>query len=460
MDQMGTTAATVITVLVGPLGLGALMGLALRRVCGGRRLRGSAAALGCLVVPAAAAFYLGLRFPVLGVWDTAVEAALVGVGVVWTAHRALADWREALLALTALAASLLLLEIGCRVLLPPPPAFPTAAGVHLFLADAMRAETSLQHWDTLSKDIVCTIAYDDYPGMFDPNMQRDVVTPRRVTLRPDVSRRVLHVGDSITFGFATPREQTFVADLERLEPGVQHVNGSVPGIAPDAYYMLIRRWIARAHFDLVVMYVYEENDLQGLDSLFPCCDWQALLTYEGQTARPRCREASKIDLAGAGWTWLRYESPPPYLVRALIGSSSAAAYLGAALVAEPFFITNQSMEERLAHLEAILRATRDDLQAKAVPFLVVVLPGRRWAEDPTWSDYHAPEIMAAAQRLGVAALDASAVVREAVASGKSIYLSNPESNDIHYNPTGHQVIANWLKDHYGEAAALPAIPAP
>jgi len=52
----------------------------------------------------------------------------------------------------------------------------------------------------------------------------------------------------MTFGFGTPRDQTLVADLEHLEPRVQHVNGSVPGIAPDAYYMLIRRWVARRAF--------------------------------------------------------------------------------------------------------------------------------------------------------------------------------------------------------------------
>ena len=62
--------------------------------------------------------------------------------------------------------------------------------------------------------------------------------------------------------------------------------------------------------------------------------------------------------------------------------------------------------------------------------------------------------MAMAQRLGVPALDASMVVRDAVLGGNRIYIANPENNDIHYNPTGHQIIANWLKDHYDQAAAL------
>jgi lysophospholipase L1-like esterase len=456
MQQPEVTAASAIVVLAAPVGFGALLGLVLRRLRG-RRFRSVVAALGCLLVPAIAVCGLGLRFPIVGVWDTAFEAVLVGIGTLWTAHRAFEGGAETLLAVAAATASLVLLEIGCRLLLPPPPAFPTSEGVHFFLADAMRVESRLQHWDSLSKDIVCTIAYDGYPGMFDPNMQRDIVVPRRFTPRPDAVRRVLHVGDSMAYGFGTPRDQTFVADLERFEPTVQHVNGSVPGIAPDAYYMLIRRWIASQHFDLVVMYVYEENDLDGLDSGYPCCGWQALLTYEEGRARPRCAAPSKVDLGAAGWRWLRDQSPPPYLVRVLIGWSSAAAYIGAALNAEPYFLTAQSTAQRLVHLESILRVTRDELKARNVPFLVVVLPGRRWAEDPVRVESHAPAIMALAQRLGIPALDASTVVREAVQNGARIYMPNPENNDIHYNTTGHQVIANWLRGRYEQAVALPPV---
>jgi len=174
-------------------------------------------------------------------------------------------------------------------------------------------------------------------------------------------------------------------------------------------------------------------------------------------ARPRCTVPSPADLGRAGWTWLRYQSQQPYLVRALIGSSSAAAYLGAALMAEPFFITYQSTEQRLAHLESILRVTRDELAARKIPFLVVVLPGRRWAEDPARAENHAPAITAMAQRLGIPTLDASKVVREAVVGGQHIYMANPEHNDIHYNQTGHQMIADWLKGRYDQAAALPPI---
>src|SRR5262249_16790769 len=158
-----------------------------------------------------------------------------------------------------------------------------------------------------------------------------------------------------------------------------------------------------------------------------------------------------VDLGRAGWTWLRAQSPPPYVVRALIGWSAAAAYIGAELKVEPFFIAAQSTTDRLAHLEAILRLTRDELQSRQIAFLVVVLPGRRWVEDPRTA-HNAPAIMAAAQRLRVSALDASTVVRDAVLSGRRIYIPSPENNDIHYNPDGHQLIADWLSGQYEQAA--------
>ena len=444
-------AGTTLAVLALPVVMGSLLGLVLRQVFQGR-LRGFPSGLGCVVLPAAAVFWVGLRFPIVGVWDTLLESILVGVATLWTAHQVFGGSKERLLFAGAWVGSFILLEIACRLFLPPPPGFPTGNGIHLFLADAMHAESNLQHWDTLSKDVVCSIVYDT-PGMFDPGMSRDIVTPRGFTERAGVTHRVLHVGDSMTFGFGVEREQTFVADLERAEPTVQHVNAAVPGIAPDSYYLLIRRWVATEHFDLVVMYVYEENDLQGLDSQFPCCNWQALLAYEGGSAQARCPQATEVDLGRAGWTWLRHESPPPYLARALIGWSSAAAYLSAALVVEPFFVVNQSTPQRLSHLELILRATLEELKAKGISFLVVVLPGRRWAEDPSYPDYAAPAILAAAQRVGVAAIDASTVIREAVASGTKIYMTNPENNDIHYNTTGHQIVANWLKDRYRQAVS-------
>ena len=81
-----------------------------------------------------------------------------------------------------------------------------------------------------------------------------VLFPERFTPRPGATRRVLHIGDSMVFGADVPRDQTFAADLEKLEPDVQHINGGISGMAPDDYLVVLRSWIARHPIDLAVIY--------------------------------------------------------------------------------------------------------------------------------------------------------------------------------------------------------------
>ena len=158
---------TCIALVVVPLGLGALLGIAVRRLRG-RRLKGALTAIACVVLPAAAAFAAGVRYPIVGLSDSAVEAVLFGVGVVWGGHRALADRTNVLVLASAFAVSLLALEFLARLFLPPPPAFPAGGGIHLLLADALRTDVTSRPWDTLCKDIVCAITYgDEYRGIYD-----------------------------------------------------------------------------------------------------------------------------------------------------------------------------------------------------------------------------------------------------------------------------------------------------
>ncbi|TMB48042.1 MAG: hypothetical protein E6J56_25745, partial [Deltaproteobacteria bacterium] len=346
---------TCIALVVVPLGLGALLGIAVRRLRG-RRLKGALTAIACVVLPAAAAFAAGVRYPIVGLSDSAVEAVLFGVGVVWGGHRALADRTNVLVLASAFAVSLLALEFLARLFLPPPPAFPTGGGIHLLLADALRTDVTSRPWDTLCKDIVCAITYgDEYRGIYDfAGTQPDIVIPRTFSPRTGATRRVLHLGDSITFGFGLPRNQTFTAELDRLEPGAEHINAAIPGTAPDAYLAVLQRWLASGQVDVVVMHVYEGNDLDGLDSRYPCCGWQPLLAYENGTAALRCAHGTVPDFSRAGWAWLRDHNPPPYLLRALIGTSAAAAHIAAAMARESYLLVDQPLETRLAHLESIL----------------------------------------------------------------------------------------------------------
>jgi hypothetical protein len=440
----GETLLTSVALVAIPFGLGASIGRAVRRLHG-RRLEGALTAIACLVLPAAAVFAAGVQYPILGLWDSAVEAALFGVGVLWAGHRARADGSSVVVLATAAVVSLLALEVLARLFLPPPPGFPTGAGVHLFLADALRTGATNQPWDTLCKDIVCAITYgDEYRTIYDADEARHgIVTPRNFSPRDGVSRHVLHLGDSIAFGFGVPRDQTLTAELERLEPGVQHINAGIPGTAPDAYLAVLQRWLESHEIDVVVMHVYEGNDLDGLDGRYPCCRWQSLLTYEDGTAALRCARGTDPDFGSAGWAWLRDHNPPPYLLRAWIGTSAAAAHVAAAMSRESYMLADQPLEIRLAHLESILRTTRDALAARGIRFVLDVVPARSWLEDGMGWQHYGPRILDVARRLDIAALDGSEVLRDAALHGQKLFFEN---GDIHFNAAGHLVWARWLHE--------------
>ncbi|MFI5365356.1 MAG: SGNH/GDSL hydrolase family protein [Candidatus Binatia bacterium] len=449
---MTETLTTSIALLAGPITLGGILGLGVRHLRK-QRLRGFIAALGCLFVPAVVLVGLSTRFPVVGLWDAALEGLLVGTGVLWSAHRTLAEPSNVLVLVAASITGLLTLELLSRLFLPPAPGFPMNGGPHLLLADALRGDSTHQPWDTLSKDIVCSIVYgEQYPGIFDlSRSSNDIVTPHGFAPRPNASRRVLHLGDSMAFGFGLERRLTFTAHLERLEPGVQHINAAIPGTAPDAYLAVLQSWIATQHVDLVVMHVYEGNDLDGLDSRFPCCDWESLLSYGAAGAVLRCPQATALDLGHAGFTWLRYHNPPPYLVRALIGTSSAAAYVGAAMTLEPYFLFEQPLSARLDHLESIFRAARDLLAPRRIRFVVDVVPTRSWLETlATWQHF-APQIVAVAKRAGVEVIDGSDIFRDAATHGQDLFFEN---GDIHFNASGHALWAKWLHSTLGVSGGV------
>jgi hypothetical protein len=128
-----STLVTAAALIVDPIVLGAIVGMALRRMRGGR-LRGFVAALACLVVPTGAAVGLMVCFPIAGLWDAAIEGFLFGAGFLWTSHRALAHGVNVALLAGSVVVSLLLVELLSRVFLPPPPG-PVLDGQNIFLDD-------------------------------------------------------------------------------------------------------------------------------------------------------------------------------------------------------------------------------------------------------------------------------------------------------------------------------------
>jgi len=481
---MSTTAAALMlleaaAVLLCPIALGNFAGGALRGLAGGR-LASVGAAAACLTIPAALATVLTILFPLVGLWDGLTEGLLCGAGVLCAAHRFYADPRHVALSAGSLLASFVVLELGARLFLGTPPAFPVGDGPHLLLAHSLRTTgpdsptfhmgavpefvernvmrgdpDAMAMWDRppsamVTKEIVCSIVYGDrYSGVFDVRHERERVFPERVPPRPGATRRVLHVGDSMVFGANVPRDRTFTVNLEKLEPGVQHINGGISGMAPDDYLVVLRSWMARARVDLAVMYLFAGNDMVGLDAPHPCSNWESILVYEDGVARLRYPDAPKSH-RGIGLRWLVVNSPLPYLGRvAIVLGSAAAAHVGAALDHWSAHAAHAAPEVQFRHLEAILRAARDELRERGTGFVVVVLPQAPAIGIPGGpSDSLSRETLAITQRLGIRQLDATELIRDALARGERPI----QPDGSHFNEEGHWLVARWLHEQLGEWA--------
>ena len=481
MDAMAI-ALEAAAVLLCPIAVGALLGVLLRRLRHGR-FTGITGLLACLALPAAIATGLAVSFPIVGLWDAAMEGLLCGAGMLCTAHRFYADPRHVVLTAGSVLASLLLLEVGARLFLGPPPAYPVGDGPHFLLANVLKTtapdsptfhmgavpaflERNAMRGDPeatamtdrppsamVTKEIVCSIAYGSaYSGVIDVSRERALVFPERVTARPGASRRVLHVGDSMVFGANVPRDRTFAADLEKLEPEVQHINGGISGMAPDDYLVVLRSWIARAPVDLAIMYLFAGNDMVGLDAPHPCSNWQSILAYEDSHASLRFPGAPQSD-RGIGLRWLLINSPLPYLARVMIvWHSAAAAFLGGVLDAWSAHAAGSDPRMQIQHLESILRSARDELRERHIPFVVVVLPAAAAIGHPNGpSDALSREVRAITQRLGIPELDATEPIRDALSRGE-----NPIQPDgSHFNEAGHWLMATWLHERLPATAGVP-----
>lgn len=294
----------------------------------------------------------------------------------------------------------------------------------------------------VTKEIVCSIVYGPaYAGVLDVSRERAVVFPDRVTPRAGATRRVLHIGDSMVFGANVPRDQTFTADLEKLEPGVQHVNGGISGTAPDDYLAMLRGWVAREPIDLAVMYLFAGNDMGGLDAPHPCSNWQSLLVYEDGHARLRFPSGPQSD-RGIGLRWLVINSPLPYLGRVMIvGHSAVAAFLGAAVDSWSARAAWGEKQDRFQHLESILQSARDELREKHIRFVVVVLPHAGAIGIPNgYCEQLSTEVRAIAERLGLPELDATEPIRAALSRGEHPI----QSEGTHFSEEGHWLMARWL----------------
>jgi lysophospholipase L1-like esterase len=297
----------------------------------------------------------------------------------------------------------------------------------------------------VTAEIVCSITYGPaYAPLIDVRREGTIMFPDRYVPRAGATAYVLHIGDSMVYGANVPRDQTFTAHLNRLEPDVEHVNGGVSGTAPDDYFALLRAWTARQRFDLAAMYVFAGNDLGGLDAPRPCADWQSLLVYDGSRAHLRFTTPRRTE-GTIGLPWLLVNSPPPYVLRALIVEhSAAAAFVGHALSAMSFGLHTPGPDVQFQHLEAILRSVHEDLRAKGIPLVVVALPSAAALGNPRAEEF-SRGLRAISGRLDIPEIDATPPIRDALARGDQ----PAQADGSHFSEAGHVLIARWLHEHLG-----------
>lgn len=446
--------AVSLALIVCPLAGGWLLGAGWRR----RRRAAPAGVLAAAVlgiIPIGIAGLVDLRLELVGIWDALGLGALVGAGLI-LGRRGLPERRTCALAGASLGLSLLLAELGSRLLLPPPPAFPSSGGPSLLLADAVGAARQTGFAWTEAGTNACLALYGD--GKSDET-RLPLALRRNWRPRDGARAHVLHLGDSMVAGSGAER---FTDQLGRLEPDVEHVNAAIPGTGPDVYLSLARLLSERHAFSAVVMHL-TPNDFGDLDApRYPCTGGEPLLRY-GPFGTPLRREGvAAMAESARDALWLWQHSPPPYVLRAFVGVSSFAAHLAAAWIALELRLgmapaAGGDDAIRAAHLSAILHAMRDELRARGIPLVVSVFRERDALErgEPA-SNGTVERMQAMAAELGIPVLDTWEPLHAAMQQGAQPFLGR---TDPHFNASGHAIVAAWLQQQLpralGRAAPSP-----
>jgi hypothetical protein len=425
-----STVPAIIPLVAALVLLPLLVGLGLGRLLRGRSpswmppaVAAAAVALSCAAIRVV---------DEIGAWDVVWIGLVFGAGVLAGSSRI--DRRDWLAALVATLIGMAALETAVRLWLPPAPSFPSPEGASFFIPAAA--------WD-----VGCTVLYGSV------GVETSLHVLHGDGALPPRQRQplVVHLGDSMTFGYGVREEQTFPALLDRLQPEVGHANYGVWAVGPDFEYLLLQKLLATQRPALVVLHVYVGNDVYDLDRAYACCEGGPLLDYAADGPRARCptpRWAFPLAVRLA-------RSPPPYVLRAATGWSHTARHaaadfsrLTARLETPPHFISTEGEAGELGwkHLERILAQMRADLAGRGIDFVVTLLPIRRALEsaDPSDPGERARRrIAAVTSGLGIPTLDSWDLFAAAVRrDGSSRYFVG--DRDIHFTPQGHRLLAEWL----------------
>lgn len=419
-----------LALLLAPLLTGLLLARSLRALLPDRaRLRALLLAALALAVLAAGPLLVP-RFPRVGAWDLVLAGLMSALGLLAgsSSQRGRALGPKLALAAGSVLLALTALEIGARLLPAPPTTFPPPEQARLLFEAAPGAEA-------------CAPLYPaELPAAF---------AERTAQLRPG-SKRILHVGDSMVEGVGVTPGETFVAELGRLAPSVDHINAGFASTSTDFELLLVRAWAPRLGPSRVVLYVFGYNDLAELDRSYPCCPGGPLLDASIE-AHARC--ATPGLLSGRRELFARSPAPYPFRVATAYSALARRAVVGFAALGDTLQQRLRGPapgpEERFARFADLVRAMKRELDAQGIPLSVVYLPARAALESaaPRETGDHRlrGEVGHLARSLDTPFLDPWELLEGAVkADGADRYYLPPP--DIHFTREGHRLVAEWLSN--------------
>ena len=337
------------------------------------------------------------------------------------------------LLLASVAAALILGELAARLVLPPQPLYRTPQTLydpHPQLGWILRpGQDAFTHAAPVHVNSL--------------GLRDDDEVPRE---KPPGERRVLVLGDSLTFGNGVATPETYAARLQAIlrerEPGVRVLNSGVPGWDVHQELDYLRERGLALQPDVVVVGFFA-NDVRprledpaaaiGVDprGRAELGGVRGLVPDELVYAVKRLRVVSAI-LYGS--QELRYRLMPPR------GDFWVAA----------IYENRESPASRAAwdSVRASLAELRDLCAAHGIPLVLAVLPLRAQVSPAPFTAGYQDRVLAIAAELGIRAID---VLPAFVARGAEEGLFIPF--DGHPNERGHAVTAELLAGPVGEALA-------
>ncbi len=278
--------------------------------------------------------------------------------------------------------------------------------------------------------------------------------------------RILALGDSFTFGWGVQHEQTFAAQMERLESEaartgerspIEVINAGVPGYNLYQYLISLEKKGWKVDPDIVLVGVFVQNDFsENLDF----DRWLAEKKARGGVKERDEGLVPWLQAHSQAYVWLRVKYKSSYrmqrtwfrLTRPFTKADEHYKYSNLLVFRKP---VPPDMEAQWRMSEQLLRRIRDEVRGRGKELLVVLIPSELQAVQAQWEEEVRHEKMSeatfdleAANRRAAAicrseeisVLDLLPPFRAATDAGKVLYLAS----DHHWNADGHQLAAKTI----------------